>query len=143
MNPFFDAFMDALDHFFRKRPPLDALMWHLETIAAGKTFVIPTGKIYEVYVFLPIGAFAVDGIGMADTNGGTVGAWFPMSFAVNAIVIGWAPSGAPVRYDADATSGYQIFCTAAHGWEFSEGQVLSNSVAEEWKLMWRDVTHRQ
>lgn len=45
---FKDALIDALDFFFRRRPPFDALKWNEVNIPDGTPFVVPPGKIYEV-----------------------------------------------------------------------------------------------
>ena len=57
-----EPLVNALDQFFRRRPPLDALKWHPENVEAGKSFKVPEGKIYEAYACCESGlaSFAIN-----------------------------------------------------------------------------------
>jgi len=142
-HSFRDAFMEALGFFFRRRPPLDALMWHLENIPAGKTFTVPPDKIYEVYVHCPSAitppaTFAIDGILCGAESNVLGGVWLPLSFAL-VTVMEWTLAGAVYSPSALET----MYSTAPHGWRLSKGQVLSEGSASAFKVLWRDVTHLQ
>lgn len=136
-----EEFLEALDQFFRRRPPLSALMWHVETIEANGSFTIPDGKIYEVYVQINSGdsLYLVQGdfistIGYHEDPLGTVyGAgplWMPCT--INAM---WS--------DLLTDNEFGLYSMASQGWILTEKQLIRVASAASFRVMWRDVTHRQ
>lgn len=114
-------------------------------MTAGGSWKPPSkGRLYEVYVELQLSdTLHVNGRDFA-FNGDVYSRVFPANFAVDpTYVTGWAPSGSPVRYDADnSAAAYFIgFSTSPEGWKFTGDQTLTAGSA--FVVIWRDITEER
>lgn len=142
-----DDFIEALSHFFRRRDPLAALMWHPENIEAGKSFTVPQGRIYEVYVLCPTVDAVIDenGYEMA-YNGALDNRWFPADLNISGAwafdkidpVTGNVTYGGGSPLESQTETSYSML---PQGWRLSEKQTVSLLSGAAFKVLWRDVTN--
>jgi len=123
----------VLDQFFHRRARYDSVKWHTENVAAGGSFIVPPGKIYEVKVAVPANRYVLlDGINLS-VNAGAFSHWFP-AFAADTA---YFDSVAAIEFR------YTSYYAFPQGWILSENSAISLDVATAFKVLWRDITHLQ